>query len=159
MMRGLTLVEPMVPEPWVKGCGRDAPNAVPALRPMELNCGWLSKLKNSARNWRVFDSVIRVVFSTDMSKLNWPGPMRMPIPELPNRVAQVGHAAWVVRVTPFGIMAGAAQKALVLKKPGPPLYPPRRDSMPPGVVIVPTVAPGQSCARPKPDVVPVPLVP
>jgi hypothetical protein len=39
----------------------------------------------------------------------------MPIPELPNKVAQLGQAACVVTVTPSGLMAGAAQKALLLK--------------------------------------------
>ncbi len=35
--RGFTLVVLMVPEPADKGCGIDAPNEVPALKPITLN--------------------------------------------------------------------------------------------------------------------------
>jgi len=48
-----------------------------------LNCAWLNELKNSARNCTTCRSVIRVVFNAEISQLNWPGPSRMPVPELP----------------------------------------------------------------------------
>src|SRR6185369_7615926 len=122
--RGLTLVEVIIPDELEATLGScDTVPPVPELGETWLNWGWLSKLKNSARNWRVLRSVMRVVFKIDMSKLNWPGPIRIPIPVLPNSVAQVGHAACVVTVTPSGIILGGAQKAPGLKYPGPPLYP------------------------------------
>src|SRR6478736_8972795 len=79
-MRGFTLVDVICPKLPAAKFGR-----APGL----LNCGWLNALKNSARNWSVWFSRILVVFRIEISKLNCPGPLMMPVPELPNSVPQV----------------------------------------------------------------------
>ena len=76
-----------------------------------------------------------------VSKLTWPGPGRIPTPELPYSVAQPGQAARVV-AEPSGLMALGAQMAALLMYPGPPLFPPSRDLTSPGVIRSPYVLPG-----------------
>ena len=115
-MRGFTLVVTAVPALAAKTLGScDTVPPVPDPGSRFANCGWFNTLKNSPRIWMVVFSVILVVLRIEKSKFTCPGPGRMPIPVLPNNVAQVGQAAWVVVVTPSGMMAGAGQKALTLK--------------------------------------------
>src|ERR1700682_1191927 len=112
MMRGLTLVEviqPPVGELMLISEAR-VPGAMGATWPGRLNCVWLNRLKNSARNCSAVRSVIFVVFSSEASKLNWSGPRMNPTPALPKRLdPSVENGA-----------SGGAQNALALKKPGPP---------------------------------------
>src|SRR5580700_1598677 len=87
------------------------------------NCGWLAMLKNSPRRRNDVFSVIRVIFWIDTSKFTWPGPSIIPMPELPNSVEPSVELG----------ATGGAQKAAVLNQPGPPLGPPNRLVVPPGV--------------------------
>ena len=51
-----------------------------------LNCVWLNKLKNSARNSSAIDSVMRVSFCSAKSVLKMPGPWknrRLDVPKRP----------------------------------------------------------------------------
>src|SRR5579872_2295840 len=78
--RGLTLVLRILPKFGEFTSGRGlAKSAVLGA----LNCEWLNKLKNSARNMRVWRSVILVVFIRVASKLNTGGPGAAPAPILP----------------------------------------------------------------------------
>lgn len=61
--------------------------ADPKLVPGFANCGVLNALKNSARNTRLLLVRTGTSFESMMSKLCWPGPVTMPVPEFPKSVA------------------------------------------------------------------------
>jgi len=82
-------------------------------------------LKNSVLNCNLWRSVRGMFFRIETSKLTSSGPRTIPRPELPKVVA------------PSGPIAMGLVNALVLMKPGPPLAPPSRDSIPPEVGIIP----------------------
>src|ERR1700722_12583511 len=103
----------------------------------------MNVLKNSVRKITIWRSVMWVVFTNEISQLKLPGPRIMPTPPSPYIVGTpYGPAA-----REFGAFGAVQFTAAVLKKPGPPAIPPKRDPTPPGVAIEPYVDPGHICTR------------
>ena len=104
-------------------------------------------MKNSVRNVRVAPSRIPptvVVFVSDISQLNCPGPRRIPSEELPQPVPFVA-VPFAFRT--FGIEQAAVElKVVGLNQPFALYLPPKRDSVLPGEAAIDAFVPGQYSA-------------